>query len=209
MISINDSLPEDRELCEKFNNMKIKSNVLILNLIEETRQLINKAELLKTKSDAVLNYKEDLKSWSILECLEHLNLYGRFYLPEITSRINKTPFVKDAEFKSGWLGNYFAKSMMPKAKVNKMMTFKSMNPINSNLDRTVIDSFINQQTEMLELLNKARNVSLNKVKTGISITKWINLKLGDTFRFVVYHNQRHMLQAEKILHQAEYKSANG
>lgn len=183
----------------KINNMKIKSEALILDLIERSRQMINKAESLKNNTDAALNYKTDAKSWSVLECLEHLNLYGRFYLPEIAGRIKETTSKKEADFKSGWLGNYFAKSMLPKEKLNKMKTFKSMNPINSNLDRTVIDSFINQQTEMLELLNKARSVSLNKTKTGISISKWIKLKLGDTFRFVIYHNQRHMIQAEKVL----------
>jgi uncharacterized damage-inducible protein DinB len=45
------------------------------------------------------------------------------------------------------------------------------------------------------LLQSAREVDLNRTKTAISITKLITLKLGDTFRFVITHNERHMAQA--------------
>lgn len=179
--------------------MKIRSEELIQDLIERTRQNINKAELLKSKTDAALNYKTTSQSWSALECLEHLNLYGRFYLPEIAKRINETPSRKETYFKSGWLGNYFANSLLPKEELNKMSTFKNMNPLNSKLDRTVINDFLNQQIQILELLDKSKDVSLNKTKTSISISSWIKLKLGDTFRVVIYHNQRHMMQAEKAL----------
>lgn len=179
--------------------MKIRSEELIQDLIERTRQNINRAELLRTKADDALNYKSAHQSWSALECLEHLNLYGRFYLPEITKHINETPHPKETDFKSGLLGNYFANSLLPKEKLNKMNTFKSMNPLNSKLDRSVIDNFLDQQIQMLELLDKARHVSLNKTKTGISISRFIKLKLGDTFRVVIYHNQRHMEQAERAL----------
>ena len=30
-----------------------------------------------------LNYKTNPDSWSMLECLEHLNRYARYYLPEL------------------------------------------------------------------------------------------------------------------------------
>jgi hypothetical protein len=179
--------------------MNIKSEDLIKDLIASTQLIIDKAESLKAESDTVLNFRTNPKAWSILECLEHLNRYGRFYLPEITGQIQKTSSEQERYFKSGWLGDYFAKSMIPKEKLNTMKTFKSMNPINSTLDKAVIDDFINQQIEMLELLNSAKEVSLAKTKTAISISKGIRLKLGDTFRFVIYHNQRHVAQAERVL----------
>lgn len=48
---------------------------------------------------------------------------------------------------------------------------------------------------MLEILKNATSVNLNKTKTGISIAPWIKIKLGDTLRVVILHNQRHMEQA--------------
>jgi hypothetical protein len=174
--------------------MRIKSEDLILELVETTKRNVNLAETLKTKSSFELNWKENQTAWSILECLEHLNRYGDFYIPEIDKVINKSRSKKEQLFKSGFLGNYFAKSMLPKANLNKMKTFKDKNPLNSNLDRNTIDRFINQQIKMLDLLDKARKISLNKVKTQISITKLVKLRIGDTFRIVIYHNIRHLKQ---------------
>lgn len=74
-----------------------------------------------------------------------------------------------------------------------------MNPIYSNPDIHVLDEFILQQKQVLLLLNDAEKVDLNKTKTSISISNLIRLKLGDTFRFVVYDNLRHVEQVKIIL----------
>lgn len=181
--------------------MKIKAEQLIQDLIELTREHLNYVETLKLKSEKELNKKTSSESWSALECIEHLNRYGHFYLPEIKTRIDKSDTKSETVFNSGFLGNYFANSMMPKEKLNKMKTFKVMNPLNSHLDKNAIETFSGQLKEMLNLLNESRGISLNKVKTSISISKLIKLKLGDTFRVVIYHNERHLQQVKKVLDQ--------
>jgi hypothetical protein len=177
----------------------MQSEKLIQLLLEQTRQIINQVERLKTNDLQTLTWKENKTSWSVLECLEHMNLYGDFYLPQIESKIKNSTTKTDLEFKSGILGNYFAKSMLPKEKLNKMKTFKDKNPLNANLDKTVIDKFLNQQIKLLDLLNQSRNVSLNKVKIPISISSLIKLKLGDTFQFLINHILRHLKQIDRII----------
>lgn len=182
--------------------MKTESASLILELVETTKQHINFAKTLKTKSDFQLNWKENKESWSILECLEHLNLYGDFYIPEIERAINNSKNQSELIFKSGIIGNYFAESMLPKTKMNKMKTFKDKNPLNSHLDQTTIDRFIHQQMEILGLLDTSKTVSLNKVKTSITLTTLLKLRLGDTFRFIINHNIRHLKQIEQIINRS-------
>ncbi|MGN6299453.1 MAG: DinB family protein [Ginsengibacter sp.] len=176
----------------------MQSEKLIQSLLEQVRQIINQAETINTYDLATLTWRENATSWNMLECLQHLNLYGDFYLPQIENKIKSSPFKPTPEFKSGLIGNYFAKSMLPKAKLNKMKTFKDKNPLNKTLDKTVIDTFINQQMQLLELLNQSRNVSLNKVKIPTSISNLIKLKLGDTFRFFINHIIRHLHQVDRI-----------
>lgn len=176
----------------------MQSENLIQSLIEQSEQIINEVEKLKTKDLHTLTWKENETSWSILECLEHLNLYGDFYLPQMESKIKNSNSKADFEFKSGFLGNYFAKSMLPKEKLNKMKTFKDKNPLNAKLDKTVIDKFISQQISLIELLKQSRNVSLNKVKIQTSISNLISLKLGDTFQFLINHIIRHLSQIKRI-----------
>lgn len=176
--------------------MKIKSKLLIDDLIERTRQNLNRAGGLQELSTKQLNQRPGPGKWSAFECVEHLNRYGRFYLPEIKKRLKQGQRRTAREvFKSGLLGNYFAKSMLPGK--SPMKTFSEMNPLGSELNLGVLEEFIHQQKEMLDLLQGSRMVNIQKVKTSISISKFIKLRLGDTYRVVIYHNQRHLLQAEK------------
>lgn len=173
---------------------------LIEELIQLTHTNIMKVSAFQQLPIDKLTERRTPESWSVLECIEHLNRYGNFYIPEINNRITKSTYKESKTFKSGWLGNYFAKSMLPKENQNKMKTFTSMNPLNCSLDKNVLTLFLHQQEQILKLLEESAKTDLSKVKTSISISKWIKLRLGDTFRIVIYHNVRHILQAENILH---------
>lgn len=177
----------------------MKSSDLISELETYTKSHLEKAENFKRLSLEELTKKNSPEKWNVLECLEHLNIYGDFYIPEMKRKMENSQLTNSSEFKTGLLGNYFAKMMLPKEKLNKMKTMKKTNPISKKLDKTVIHQFIRQQHELLELLELAKEKNLNKIKTGISIASWIKLKLGDTFRVVIYHNERHIQQAEKAL----------
>ncbi|ASK28688.1 hypothetical protein CEY12_00545 [Chryseobacterium sp. T16E-39] len=180
--------------------MKISSSQLISELKSITQSNIQYIETILQKTDQEeLNQRTSENSWSALECIEHLNLYDCFYIPEISKRIHASKTSPKATFSPGILGNYFAKSMLPKEKSNAMKTFKAMNPIHSRLDKNVIKKFIEGQQQLLNLLDKAKDIDLEKTKTSISISKLIKLKLGDTLRFVIYHQVRHIEQVKKVL----------
>jgi hypothetical protein len=142
-------------------------------------------------------------SWSANECLQHLNSYGKYYLPAIEKSLNKavkTDSVPD--FSSGWLGNYFTKLMLPKANgvpSKEMKSPKDHVPKQILESHLVIAEFIDQQEKLLLLLQKAKNIDLNKSRVGISIAPFIKLKLGDVFMFLIAHLKRHVNQAERAL----------
>lgn len=177
----------------------MRSAVLIEELTQMTQKHLNEMEKFMQEDEDHLNWRPEADSWSTLECLEHLNRYGDFYLNEIAKRMKSGNQKQPEVFKTGWLGNYFAKSMLPKEKLNKMNTFKSMNPLGSELDMKVAIKFKAQLKEMLQLLETAKSMDLTRTKTGITISNLIKLRLGDTFRVVIYHNERHMVQVKRIL----------
>ncbi|GAB2760472.1 DinB family protein [Salinimicrobium soli] len=179
--------------------MKTASENLITDLIERTRQNLNRAQQLNNLSLEILNHKSSADNWSALECLEHLNFYGDFYLPEIENRIKTAHHSAEPNFKAGMLGDYFAKMMLPGESMKPMKTMKSANFNGGKLGKQTLEKFIEQQKKMLWLLDSARSVSLNRTKTSISIAPVIKLKLGDTFRVVIYHNERHLQQAQRAV----------
>lgn len=177
--------------------MKIQSEQLITDLMETTERHLKTVKMLQSQPEEALNRRASPESWSALECIKHLNLYGDYYLPEVENCLNNAKLPQENIFKSGLIGNYFAKSMLPKDKLNKMRTFTSMNPIHTSLDKQVLEQFSAQLYQWLRLLEQAKTVNLNREKVKISISKWIKLKLGDALRVVIYHNERHIKQAER------------
>lgn len=81
-----------------------------------------------------------------------------------------------------------------------MKTGKAYNPPAALTPDQVINEFIDHQKKLLQLLDTARSRDLNAIRIPITITKFIKLKLGDTFRFLVAHEQRHLVQARNAIH---------
>lgn len=186
--------------------MSISTESLLDELTGLTQSHILKAKELLLFTETELNYRKSNDSWSILECIEHLNRYFKYYNPEIQRRTDNAPVSATGteKFKPGFIGNYFAKSMWPKQNFSKIKTFPSMNPIGSSLNKQVIQIFIIELERFLNLLKTSQKLNLNRIKTNISISKFITLKLGDTLRVVAYHNERHIQQIERIIE--NYKS---
>ena len=80
-----------------------------------------------------------------------------------------------------------------------MKTPKNHTPLANKNSNAVLAAFITQQEILLQLLEKAKQVNLRKAKTPVSISKFIKLPLGDTFRFLIAHNYRHIVQAERAI----------
>lgn len=182
-----------------------KIRIMIFNrkeLIDELQKLVltqmNEAELLKSQQLTILQTRPAPESWNALECYEHLNLYAQFYIPEISKRLAQAESSNNEVFSPGFIGDYMVKSCMPVVK-KKIKTFAAMNTLHKEVSIQVLDNFIDYQKSILEILNNARKVDLNKVKTNISITKLLKLRLGDVLRFLIYHQERHKLQAERAI----------
>ena len=192
----------------KTNRMKIEAHKLLGELIAKTEKISRTVRGYRELSVEQLNFRPTQESWSVLECLEHLNLYGDYYLVEMESRILAAKQVSDPGlFKSGVIGNYFAQLMIPTEKgMKKMKSPKDKDPAKlsgiskgSDLSVATIERFLKQQEHLMRLLNQAAGIDLTKTKTAISLSPLIRLRLGDTFRFYTYHIERHIAQAQRLL----------
>lgn len=178
--------------------MKTNSSILLSQLKAITQANILHANEFKSLDLKILNSKTSDNSWSILECLEHLNRYDAFYLPAIETHLANNTSGAAPFFNNGFVGGYLVNSIIPNDKSKKIKTFDAMNPSGSNLTTAAIDIFIEGQNKLLKQLEEAAGKNLNKAGIPVTFTKLITLKLGDALRFMVYHNQRHIQQAQKI-----------
>ena len=182
--------------------MILQRQVVLAELRAMVLDFMAKAEAWQTLPEEALRARAHEKAWNVLECLEHLNRYGDFYLPQFEAKMSQAqPAAQALTYKTGWLGNYSAEAMLPQSgkKLNVMQTFKDKNPLNApEISPLTIQRFLQQQKRLILLLEEAERYDLGQIRIPLTL-KWLKFKLGDTLRFLVFHEYRHILQAERAL----------
>lgn len=191
----------------KFEMATLNNKILLSELINRNTVFIKIVEEKYSKlTDAQLYQKPSAEKWSIAECLIHLIKADEIYLKQFEKQITEKPNA-DLNFKPGWLGNYFANMIVPKqGKLQSTMkSLKVMDP-QVNIEQIskefkngeeVLTKFITQQKTLNQFMQTGINTDLGsiKIQTAIPLVK---INLGDAFRFIVGHNERHIWQAEKV-----------
>ncbi len=184
----------------------MNASQLLKEEAHRAKAIVNELKRLHTDlSQDQLYWKPNQNTWSVVECVEHINTACRHYIPEMTRKIQSAPTNNvEKEFQSGLLGNYLANMMAPKSNgqiKGKMKTLGKFEPRTKTIDldaRLVFDECIDHHKKLLTLIEKATHVDLNKVRVTSAIGAIIRFKLGDCFRFNTSHHERHLLQARNL-----------
>ena len=178
--------------------MKTDSTLLLQQLTAIAQQDLQTALFFRETKLPGLTKKPTPNSWNALQCLEHLNLYAAFYLPEIEKNLIVAT-VSQPVFKSGLVGNMLVNMVVPKEQGKKMKTFAAMNPQENDGGLASLEVFIANQQKLLAFLAQAQKTNLNSRGVAVTFTGFIKLRLGDALRFMVYHHQRHVQQAVRAI----------
>lgn len=183
----------------------MKSAYFLEGREKETREIIDivKSEFSELSSDQ-LNTKPAGDKWSISECLAHLNLTLKIYIPQMQKVIEEKEKygLQKENFSYSAIGKLAVKAMQPKADQSigfKMKTFKRLNPKRSEIDaRAAISKFLDFQLSTIEVIHGLKNTSLTKPKIITAAGPILKMGIGDALHFMVAHNQRHIVQAQKV-----------
>jgi hypothetical protein len=190
--------------------MLLNQTDLLQQMKADLREMIDTVEAWKKLDKEKLNAKPSAKSWSALECLQHMNKSHEVYHKQFVEQIKASRQEPLPEFfVPTWTGKIAYNSMRPQSGVikAKMPTMSKMKPDTelgkaSELDKEqVLDQFLNMQREFLELLDHAETINLQKHKIQTELPL-IKMRLGDAMRFILAHGQRHTLQAQRAVNQA-------
>ena len=179
----------------------MRSHALLEQLQADTREILVKLSYLRQEDPGILVQQPAPGKWSVAQVIEHLNSYGRYYLPQLQKGLQQSTYPANDHFTHGWLGNYFTRSMMPKPDnrvTNKMRSPKDHRPSPHIDPKSAMDEFEQQELQLLELLNKAKQTDIGRIRIPISIAPFIKLKMGDVFGFLIAHHQRHFVQINEV-----------
>ncbi len=152
-----------------------------------------------------LDWQPNEKSWSISQCLAHLNAYYRYYIPVFRGKISNTRFKDPQEFfSSSPLGIAVSSSVMLGKVKNVKRKLKSTKEYNPLINKTlsldnVIQEYCNHVQEFKVVLKESAVINLRKTKCPLSLRPVVKLNMGDAFIFTAYHNERHIEQMKRIL----------
>ncbi|MDJ0365671.1 DinB family protein [Hymenobacter sp. H14-R3] len=182
-----------RDTTEFFDQLTNK--VLALRVLSHQR--------LRPLTSEQLNRRPGYDKWSAAQCLEHLNLVGGYYLPNLKARLRlaqASGSTAGAQVRSGWLGRYFTSTTQDRNGLgdNLLRRPKQYAPTGTRLTGTVVESFNRQLDELLRLLLLARQVDAGAVRIPNPLYPWLRLRLTDVFEALVIHLQRYVKQAEQV-----------
>jgi hypothetical protein len=182
-----------------------------MHKLETARQLQSRIGLIldtvtrefRPLSVAQFRYKPAPDRWSIVECLQHLNLAERFYIRNIQHKVDRLGLVQtnpaDQTLVAGWVGKAMLYMVDPQVKM-KLPAPGMLRPRRaSELDpEDVMKQFVELQTLLLDLLNKAVYLDWNQETLSTLFGNWLTIRLGDAMLMLVAHTERHLNQAMRV-----------
>ncbi|MDX5448728.1 MAG: DinB family protein [Bacteroidota bacterium] len=158
--------------------------------------------------EAELNAQPKEGSWSILQCMEHLNLTNYFYVKQLKKKVGSSPEARYEEPVSmTWRGRLLTRTMEPRqGKVRfKMPTLKMLTPQNALnkehrlLERVVFQNWMDDMTELKRIIEEGRHKKVGPIRIKTFFGPLVKLGFLDAISFALAHNKRHILQAQKAL----------
>jgi len=153
-------------------------------------------------SDGAFNWKPDETSWSVGECVVHLNKISKDYLVALESAAGQDDPRADGPFTYGWLTRMFIKAVRPGSR--SMSTMKSMRPpetegTRSSIDKARVLARYDEDTERyLALISDADGLDLQRIKVASPFLSIARFNLGGLIEALGLHALRHVQQAERV-----------
>ena len=150
-------------------------------------------------SPAQLNWKPSAERWSVGQCFEHLITSNKGYLPIIDDVLKgrKQSVWESMPILPGLAGKLLIKSLDP-ASTRKLKAPKSFQPAQSDINASVIDDFVQQQTRIVEKMKATEHLDLEKIIITSPALGAITYSLMDAYRIIVVHEHRHFQQAKRV-----------
>jgi hypothetical protein len=173
-------------------------------------QLSSEADaLVAPLTDAQFYWRPPTGGWSCAQCIEHLNMAARTYLPTIDEGIAVA--IKAGQYGTGpftynWLGRMAVTIVAPPVR----MRVKAPQAIQPGDDRPrvqIMAAFRAYQVQFVDRLRQAEGLHLARARVGSPVSPWIRLPLGSGFALAVAHERRHLWQATRLIESPDFPRA--
>ena len=148
--------------------------------------------------------------WSIGQCIEHLNVTARAYLPSLDEGIAtaiRSGVYGTGPFSYNVVGRLMVRSMEPPPLFRFTAPAIFAPPAAPQAMRSrseIMAGFRGYQVQYMDRLRQANGVDLAKAKVVSPASRLLHISLGSGFALQIAHERRHLWQARQLMARPDF-----
>ena len=159
------------------------------------------AALVDPLSDEQFSWQPTPDSWSVAQCIDHLNAAAREYLPMLDEGISNA--IRRGEYTAGpyvynWIGRVMVYSVRPTTKWRGKAPQAFLPPAGRRRQE-IVAAFRAYQVQYVDRLRQSNGLDLARARITSPVARWLRIPLGSAFGMLIAHEQRHIAQARRVL----------
>ena len=166
--------------------------------------------LVSPLTDAQFSWSPSPDVWSVGQCIEHLNVTARAYLPALDEGIAsaiRAGVYGTGPFTYNILGRLMVRSMEPPPLFRFKAPMIFAPPAAPQTQRTrseIMAGFRGYQVQYIDRLRQANGVDLAKARVSSPANRLLHISLGAGFALQIAHERRHLWQAKQLLMRGDF-----
>jgi hypothetical protein len=151
-----------------------------------------------TLTSEQLNWSPSQTEWSVGQCLDHLCLATEVYLPPLSTALEARPTGVVPEITSGWLGGWFIRNYIEPSPATRRSRAPSKIVPAVQIEPSVLDRFLRDNQTLREFVLRAAKYNVNRIRFRNPFVPVLYFTVGTGLEVLVRHQDRHLLQAERV-----------
>jgi hypothetical protein len=138
-------------------------------------------------------------SWSMIECIEHLNISADPYFPlweNALPQAGKRSAPVNAPYRMDFWGRLLQWSLEPPPRF-RFPTSKSFEPESLSKMGPVLQGFLDRQQRIFQILRRSSGLEIDKIKIASPFNHRLRYSIWSSFVVTAAHERRHLWQAEQ------------
>ncbi len=171
----------------------------ILRSLEESDR--EARSLLAELDEERFNWRPDARSWSVAQCLDHLNVGARLYVEPIRKALEAARLkgvLRRGPIQPGALERWFIRTMEPPPRRRLPAPSKIVPAARKSRDE-VGEEWTRVQEQVRSLLNEAAPLDLNRTRFVNPFLPLVRFSVGTGFLVIETHERRHLWQARQVV----------
>ena len=156
--------------------------------------------LAKGQTIEQINWRPSADEWSIGQCLHHLLVFNRLYVPAISRALDgQRPHPVD-DVTPGWVSAWFMRTYVePRPETRRVRSPQKIKP-DEHINPSVLDDFLRSNQDAKHVVRRAAAYDVNRIRYKNPLVPLVRFTVGVGLELTWKHQLRHLLQAERVRH---------